>query len=172
MPGVSAEAQTAALPSEAIREILAWLRQANPATLLLICPPDSGLKTAIDRVGHPPQRLHLSPEADHRAQIGDRRFDFAVLADTLERLTARAGGQLLGRLRDLYAPRFLALVRQGGAWRNTELIAFGLRRCAHFDAGGLRYGLYRFNIHDYKDVPDWLNARYWAHPERWGKARW
>lgn len=32
--------------------------------------------------------------------------------------------------------------------------------------------LFRVALHDYKTVPDWLNARFWAHPERWGKAFW
>ena len=29
-----------------------------------------------------------------------------------------------------------------------------------------------FNILDYKQVPDWLNAKYWANPENWNKYRW
>ena len=27
--------------------------------------------------------------------------------------------------------------------------------------------LYPFDLATYKQVPDWFNARYWAHPERW-----
>ena len=27
--------------------------------------------------------------------------------------------------------------------------------------------LYEYDLDTYKTVPDWLNARYWAHPERW-----
>ena len=26
--------------------------------------------------------------------------------------------------------------------------------------------MFEFRLHDYKQRPDWLNARYWAHPER------
>lgn len=29
-----------------------------------------------------------------------------------------------------------------------------------------------YDIVSYKTVPDWLNSRHWAHPERWNKARW
>lgn len=32
--------------------------------------------------------------------------------------------------------------------------------------------LFYFDIYDYKRVPSWLNSRFWAHPERWNKARW
>jgi hypothetical protein len=27
--------------------------------------------------------------------------------------------------------------------------------------------VYEYDLATYKTVPDWLNARYWAHPERW-----
>lgn len=29
-----------------------------------------------------------------------------------------------------------------------------------------------FDIRQYKNPPDWLNARHWAHPELWNKYRW
>ena len=29
-----------------------------------------------------------------------------------------------------------------------------------------------FHLAAYKPVPDWLNSRHWAHPERWGQSRW
>ncbi len=32
--------------------------------------------------------------------------------------------------------------------------------------------LYYFDIFNYKDVPDWLNSRFWSNPEMWDKARW
>ena len=31
---------------------------------------------------------------------------------------------------------------------------------------------WQFNILTYKQVPDWLNARFWANPENWNKFRW
>jgi hypothetical protein len=32
--------------------------------------------------------------------------------------------------------------------------------------------VYLFDIHDYKQTPDWLNSRNWANPERWDRYRW
>ncbi|MGP5547867.1 DUF6231 family protein [Psychrobacter alimentarius] len=32
--------------------------------------------------------------------------------------------------------------------------------------------LWQFNLYDYKQLPNWLNADYWANPENWGKNRW
>jgi len=32
--------------------------------------------------------------------------------------------------------------------------------------------LFTYDLHDYKQVPDWLNARFWANPEMFGKYWW
>ncbi|MEN6670124.1 DUF6231 family protein [Psychrobacter sp. B38] len=32
--------------------------------------------------------------------------------------------------------------------------------------------LWQFNLYDYKKLPNWLNADYWANPENWDKNRW
>ena len=32
--------------------------------------------------------------------------------------------------------------------------------------------IWQFNILDYKQVPDWLNAKFWANPENFHKYRW
>lgn len=32
--------------------------------------------------------------------------------------------------------------------------------------------LWQFNLYDYKQLPNWLNADYWANPENWNKTRW
>lgn len=157
-------------PEDAIREILAWLHQAEPERLLLVCPPDSPLYRAVMQVRDGSAR-HLEPERATPEALSGTAYDLAVVARSLETLPRKDAGMLLSRLRDLHSKRFLALVRLGGegGWSNTDLIAYGMKRCASFTHG---YALYRFNIYDYKDTPDWLNARYWAHPERWGKERW
>lgn len=156
-------------PEDAIREILAWLHQAAPERLLLIGPADSPLHRAVARVRGDARRLE--PEQAAPEALSDAVYDLAVVAGALEVLPRREAGMLLSRLRDLHSKRFLALVRLGGegGWSNTDLIAYGMKRCGGFADG---YALYRFNIYDYKDTPDWLNAKYWAHPERWGKERW
>ncbi|HYP68699.1 MAG TPA: DUF6231 family protein [Thiobacillaceae bacterium] len=51
-----------------------------------------------------------------------------------------------------------------GADFNTFL-ALGLERLYESADGAIH--LYRHDIATYKAVPDWLNAKYWAHPERW-----
>ncbi|MES1925471.1 hypothetical protein T31B1_09108 [Salinisphaera sp. T31B1] len=48
----------------------------------------------------------------------------------------------------------------------------GFRRVAGSQALPAGWSLYRYDIHDYKTTPDWLNKRYWANPERWDQERW
>lgn len=156
-------------PEDAIREILAWLHQDEPRRLLLVCPGESPLHRAVMWLRE--RTRHLEPERATPDALSGDAYDLAVVAQTLEYLPRRDAGMLLSRLRDLHSKRFLALVRLGGdaGWSNTDLIAYGMKRCGGFEDD---YALYRFNIFDYKDTPDWLNAKYWAHPERWGKERW
>jgi hypothetical protein len=47
----------------------------------------------------------------------------------------------------------------------TTALALGFRRLRQ------TAGLYGFDLFDYKQTPDWFNADYFAHPERWGKFR-
>lgn len=48
----------------------------------------------------------------------------------------------------------------------TRLYAFGFRRLGRSSDAGRPGIWYEFSLRDYKAAPDWLNARYWAHPER------
>jgi len=121
----------------------------------------------------PPHTVSLSADtALHKLrELG--QFEFAFVANTLEQLPKEAGSRLLARLRDMHGGRFAVAVRLDNGnsankgWRDEELLAMGLVRARRDD-----YALYLFDIHTYKHTPDWLNPRYWAHPERWDKDWW
>ncbi len=49
---------------------------------------------------------------------------------------------------------------------DAAFFAFGFRRLQLGDHGSIR--LFEYCLSEYKQVPDWLNARYWANPERYG----
>jgi len=107
-----------------------------------------------------------------------RRFDFALVSDTLERLDEQRGGWLVARVRDVLAPRMCVVLRVGAGWSepsrwdHAALLAHGLRRIARYGTSPRELHLYGFDIERYKDTPDWLNPSHWAHPELWGKYRW
>lgn len=106
------------------------------------------------------------------------RHDLVLVHSTLEHLEKPIGEHLLARLRDLYAGRLLVLVpvdaipEQRCHWSDNEMLAFGLVRVGRYPGTGHRLCLYSFDLGSYKTRPDWLNARYWANPERFGKDWW
>jgi len=74
--------------------------------------------------------------------------------------------QMLAQCRDRVAKRVFVRIDK----QNQSL---GLHRQNLFALGfyGVDIGqggqLYAYSLRGYKSVPDWLNAKYWAHPERW-----
>jgi len=106
------------------------------------------------------------------------QFELTLVVDGLEDLDKESAAHLLARLRDLHGGRFALLLRMrsptepGKTWQQADLLSFGLRLLNEYVTGAERYHLYYFDLHDYKSTPDWLNSRFWAHPERWDKDSW
>jgi len=48
----------------------------------------------------------------------------------------------------------------------NRFFAFGFKRRMQHTSERSRRSLYEFRLRDYKQAPEWLNARFWAHPER------
>jgi len=108
----------------------------------------------------------------------ERRYDFALVAGYLEHVDRAKGGAVIARLRDVLTRRLCVVVgrreENGGetTWSDSELSAFGLTLLRRFDENDKQSRLYGFDIASYKQTPDWLSPRHWAHPELWGKFRW
>jgi len=50
---------------------------------------------------------------------------------------------------------------------DEQFFAFGFRRIGQSsEVSELQQRWYVYSLRDYKRSPDWLNARFWAHPER------
>ncbi len=100
-----------------------------------------------------------------------QRFDLAVLdcsgPSSPKDKTAQPEAWLHGltRLRDLLARQVLVVARPEHADR---LRALGFGQFGQLEG----WPVWQFNILAYKQVPDWLNARFWANPENFGKYRW
>ncbi|PTQ89560.1 DUF6231 family protein [Agitococcus lubricus] len=75
----------------------------------------------------------------------------------------------ISRLRDVLAERVLVVTPQhNNYWSTAKMLGFGFKRIAE-PTGWQVWG---FDIHTYKEVPDWLNAKFWANPQNWGKYWW
>ena len=115
----------------------------------------------------------------------DQRFDVAIGIDLFEHLSKTKGQQVLSRLRDVLSPQYCICLpinkeQSAEAWHITDLFSFALSKVSNYEFQDLNhgsdleqtFGLFKYNINDYKKTPDWLNADNWANPQMWGKYWW
>jgi hypothetical protein len=132
--------------------ILAELRQRKPGRLLA--------------EGAAAQALARDFLAMHAASLlvaANEMADLALAVLDAEEDKARALG-LIGHMKQ-QAPAILIAAHTESPLGFNDFLAFGMQRLAEADEQG--WALYLFDLHTYKPAPDWLNARYWAHPELW-----
>ncbi len=82
--------------------------------------------------------------------------------------------QLLAKARDLLSSKVVVehpLERETD-WQEADFLALAMRRRAVTLTEDGEHVFYSYDLKTYKTVPDWLNAKYWANPQMWGKARW
>lgn len=103
------------------------------------------------------------------SQISD--YDFVLLLNLLERLPRASAEHIIASLRDLYGGCFAVVFdpQHVDNWRSQDLLALGLYQLPLAEQAEQ---IFLFDIHTYKQTPDWLNSRYWAHPELFDKYRW
>lgn len=106
-------------------------------------------------------------------------FDFCVVANALEYLDKNDATHLLAHLRDLYTKRLIVVVPVGNQWVNhislwqeSDLLALGFIAKAKLRVKQKPVCVYTYDINTYKTTPDWLNNKFWANPELWGKYWW
>jgi len=131
--------------------ILAELRQRKPARLLA--------------EGAAARALAQDFLALHTASLlvaANELADLALTVLDVEQDKARALG-LIGQLKQ-QAPTVLIAAHTESPLAFNDYLAFGMQRLAEADDSRL---LFLFDLHTYKPAPDWLNAKYWAHPELW-----
>ena len=89
----------------------------------------------------------------------------AMVMDALNGLDAAQARMLLAQVRDFISPRIVVIAGARCTLDRQAFLAIG------YDTLGVdetdQVTIYQFDLSTYKQVPDWLNARYWAHPERW-----
>ena len=57
-------------------------------------------------------------------------------------------------------------------WKDTDFFSLALQAGERFQRDDQVLTLFTYDLLDYKQVPDWLNARFWANPENFGKYWW
>ena len=151
--------------------LAALLERFTPRRLLLVGARFPALDAFA--VAHPDAHIEVAAPGPLPAAVAAQRFDLAVLVDCLEHLPKRAGLELLGGIRNLNASRVAVLTDLAASgWHDTDFFALALSASEKFQRDEQVLSLFTYDLHDYKQVPDWLNARFWANPENFGKYWW
>ena len=152
--------------------LAALLDEQRPERLLVV---SASRFPALDAylAEHPLTHLGLAPPGPLLAPLAEERFDLAIVVDCLEHLTRRQGLELLGGIRNLNASRLAVLADLDATpWERTDFYALALQKAATFQRGEQTLGLFTYDLRAYKQVPDWLNARFWANPQHFGQYWW
>ncbi|MFB4394149.1 MULTISPECIES: DUF6231 family protein [unclassified Pseudomonas] len=151
--------------------LAALLERFAPQRLLLVGSRFPALDAFAE--AHPGTTIEVATPGPLPTALAAQRFDLAVLVDCLEHLPKRGGLELLGGIRNLNANRVAVLADLGACgWRDTDFFALALSASEKFRRDEQVLSLFTYDLHDYKQVPDWLNAKFWANPENFGKYWW
>jgi len=163
------ESLSARTPQQALA---ALLDRYAPQNLLLV---GAGSFPALEafQAAHPETQVAFAEPGQLPAELAARRFDLALVVDCLEHLPKRDGRQLLGGIRNLNASRIAVLVDMAASgWQDSDFFALALQRSERFARDEQVLTLFTYDLKEYKQVPDWLNAKFWANPENFGKYWW
>jgi hypothetical protein len=152
--------------------IAALLERYQPRRLLLLGAAELPAVSAFAQA-HADCQISRAPAAPLSAELAGQRYDLALVVDCLEHLPKPQGLQLLGGIRNLNASRMAVLADLNAcAWQATDFFALALQAAEQFQREQQTLHLFTYDLLDYKQVPDWLNAKFWANPENFGKYWW
>lgn len=164
---------TQVLSSRTPQQALAALLDHHAPQRLLLVGASQLPALAAFREAHPDTLLAQAPAGPLPAELAAQRYDLALVVDCLEHLPKRVALELLGGIRNLNASRLAVLVDLAACdWQETDFFALALQASESFGRKGQTLTLFTYDLRDYKQVPDWLNAKFWANPENFGKYWW
>jgi hypothetical protein len=152
--------------------LAALLDRYAPQRLLLVGASEFPALEAF-QAAHPQTMVALAAPAQLSAELAAQRFDLALVVDCLEHLSKPEGLRLLGGIRNLNASRIAVLTDPAASgWSDTDFYSLALQATERFKRDEQVLKLYTYDLREYKQVPDWLNAKFWANPENFGKYWW
>ncbi len=161
--------------------LLQLLTDAEPRSLLCVAPATPPAVSAW-LAGSDGRRLTELDPADAGGGLAELgRYDFALVTEALEGLSAEAGTTLLSRLRDVHCHRFAVTYRRPRAasaaadsyWTDGRFLGLTLalhRRVS--DVNGAETAIYTYDIDSYNRQRDWNTPEDWAHPGNFNRWRW
>lgn len=162
-------ADNARTPQQALA---ALLERYKPHRLLVVGAPQMPAIETFAQA-HPDCTISHAPAGSLPEALAQQRYDLAIVADCLEHLPKQQGLQLLGGIRNLNASKLALLIDLSASELTpTDLYALALQQVEKFARGEQTLHFFTYDLLDYKQVPDWLNAKFWANPELFGKYWW
>ncbi len=153
--------------------LLALLDHYQPQCLLCVSiEPIPAVQAYV--AAHPDTEVVHCREVPLPEALQQQRYDLALVAEQLETRDKQLATELLAGLRNLLVNRLAVLVDLdlAGDWQEKDFFALAMQRQGHFQQEDRSLHLFSYDLQDYKQVPDWLNAKYWANPELFGKYWW
>jgi len=98
------------------------------------------------------------------------QFDLAIISDLIDATDKTTVIQWLSRLRHCHTPHLLLMVPvpYPADWQLCDFLSLGMEKMAE----DTHMQLFSYQIEYYRSKHDWLNSKYWAHPENYDKYRW
>ena len=162
------------------------IESTNNDTELLWVVPDQNARLALKTLIKNTRSPQISTLLELNQRQLPERYELACFwLPTLSPELLQQYIPLLMRYRDLYAAHLLIALDD-----TLDLKAYGFTPFDILNEPSLEMNttdqteqplsakssasarLWQFNLYDYKQLPNWLNADYWANPENWGKHRW
>ena len=155
------------------QQALAALLDRYAPQRLLVIGASSFPALAAYQAAQPEALVARAAPGELPEDLAGQRFDLALIIDCPEHLPKRTGLQLLGGIRNLNASRIAVLADLTACgWKETDFFALALQSNERFQRDEQVLTLFTYDLREYKQVPDWLNARFWANPENFGKYWW
>lgn len=172
-------------PTDVLFDIETLINVAQPSSILLLGDHSVDfLDTYLEQkalIKQPCEITHIASADIALLNKLQQRFDVSIALNLFEHIDKTTGTQILSRLRDVLSPQYCICLPisppndknvDAPSWRTNELFGFALKRVASYQHNEIEYGLFKYNIDDYKNTPDWLNSDNWANPEMWDKYWW
>lgn len=131
------------------------LNDMQPSSVLCVAQKNEHFKEIEGTYFNVSELLNLP--FTHRYDVACMVFD----GDLSELLKLQA----VVRLRDLLARRVLVV---SSTCDEKLLRSLGFTCLVQAN----KAQVWQFNILEYKHIPDWFNAKFWANPQNWDKFRW
>lgn len=164
---------TAGISARTPQQALAALLDLHQPKRLLLLGASQFPALEAFQAAHPETQVSVAPPGPLTPELAAQRFDLALVVDCLEHLSKPQGLTLLGGIRNLNASKIAVLVDLGACdWKDTDFFSLALQAGERFQRDEQVLTLFTYDLLDYKQVPDWLNARFWANPENFGKYWW